>query len=193
MAFLLNKQKAHKNMDIDIYRYIQQISADKYDVIRKNLQLDLETFETLLPEFFKGMYIMSVHGRSFCPYLEQLDKVWHEFIIQTEVYFHLCHDILPSKTYIHHESLTLSDWQERNKFSYADNMSTHFIQLGFYYHYFGKLTEVQIEHWLAPHFLSKKLGKNLLELNEIAKAFAAELCFESSTFDNVKKMRRVTN
>ena len=70
--------------------------------------------EINLIEVIKYLYIISFYNNNFnlkkmnfitpVPFGEEIDIIWHNLIIQTQLYNKICYNFLPNKVFIHHKS-----------------------------------------------------------------------------------------
>ena len=110
------------------------------------------------------------HCDSDIPISNELDHIWHLWIVQTKQYQELCLK-LPSKKFIHHCS---NDYPSNdNNVSPEEQSDKTISYLTSYVHNFNYFTEESIEHWptakkLYQHFENdiQKLNNYLVSLNK---------------------------
>jgi len=107
---------------------------------------------------------------------QDIDDVWHYWILQTQQYAELC-EKLPGKTFRHHSS---RDYQETAETAETVNIAdalqrilSFFIS---YYRNFGPITEDRFDCWPALQRVVEEAEWDLDELNE----FLSERAFETS-------------
>ncbi len=118
-------------------------------------------------EFLKFIYIQSMNDGGFIPVSDEIDQIWHEYILQTREYQILCMD-LPGKAFIHHQTTTLAEYV--NKYDRKDVIKKMLDWIPDYFRYFGEFTEKTAPYWTMVTFLSKELHLSLQQINEIGKS-----------------------
>lgn len=104
-------------------------------------------------------------GASFIPVNQQIDDIWHEFILQTKEYKKLC-ETLPGKFFIHHESGSFDEYSEAR----GGTQQTIENMLKFlpgYYLYFGTFNKERVNYWVVPNYLVSSGTMSLEELNNL--------------------------
>ena len=116
-------------------------------------ECDLQILECL-----KFLYLMSSDTsliQGFLPVSQEVDDVWHYFIIQTREYESFCKR-LPGSFFIHHKSIHFSIYaQTRDRSSIIRD----FIKwIRPYSRLFGGFNEKTANYWIAPKFVCKALN-----------------------------------
>ena len=121
-------------------------------------------------EFLKFIYIQSTKEGGFIPVTDEIDHVWHEYILQTREYQSLCMD-LPGGKFVHHQTITLADYSKNH--NRIDLIKSMLNWIPDYYSCFGEFTEKTAQYWIVVDFLSKELHLTLPQINQIGKDKAA--------------------
>ncbi len=128
---------------------------------------DLSSHELTLriQEFLKFICLQSLKDSGFIPVSEEIDLIWHEYILQTRAYETLCQD-LPGKKFVHHQTISLIEYtqQKNNRYEIAKAMLDWIPK---YRKYFGNFTEETAHYWLIVDFLIKNHGFTLEKINKI--------------------------
>ena len=131
--------------------------------------LSQDDFEIRIQEFLKFIYVQSTQSGGFIPVAEPIDKIWHEYLLQTREYMALCQS-LPGKKFIHHQTITLSEYAHTH--DRTDIVKGMLDWLPNYYKHFGEFTERTSPYWVMVNFLSKELHLPLKEINLLASTRA---------------------
>lgn len=117
-------------------------------------------------ELMKFLVIRSEGKSSFIPLSQDVDDVWHEFILQTKSYRSLC-DSLPGKVFIDHESLGMEEYVKRHgQEALVEEMLSWLPE---YVQRFGDFDEDIAGYWTACRFLQTEMGMSLDEINALAR------------------------
>jgi len=118
-------------------------------------------------EVLKYLTILS-EGSSgrFIPLTREADEVWHEMIVQTQLYFDLCAS-LPGGRYIHHESIGMDGFAER--IGRREAVEQFVAWVPDYTSRFGPFTEDTASHWAVVQFLREEVGLSLDEVNALGR------------------------
>lgn len=123
-------------------------------------------FNTRLEEFLKFMYLSSKYNESFFPLTDEIDELWHEYIVQTLEYAQLC-QALPSKRFLHHQSGSL---EEYTQIIDPKALVRRYLEwLPTYYLHFGAFTVETSKYWYIIDFLKTELHLDLDYINKIAE------------------------
>ena len=139
---------------------------------RKFGHLEETVLEERVEEFFKFIYIISLHPGSFIPVNYDIDEIWHEYILQTEEYQGLC-EALPGKRFIHHRSNTLEEYSEKK----GDKQVIHkmLMWLPLHYKYFGPFSEKSAKYWSIVTALIEEKKLSLEQINMLAERESGKL------------------
>lgn len=163
-------------MSISNENIIKKIPRQYVETVRQRVTLESnEDFDFLLKEFLKFISIQSVTDPKFIPVNGDVDEIWHEFILQTRDYEEFCSEILPGKRFIHHGSIGLGDYSDRENLDLDDLYVHCFEWLGLYAKNFGEFTSRQLRVWTALHFLTDEVKLSLEDINHHALEIANEL------------------
>jgi hypothetical protein len=124
---------------------------------------------THLEECLKFLIIASESKGCFIPLTKELDETWHALMVQTRLYAQLCAN-LPGGTFVHHESLDLSEYVERFGQARAIREFVNWIPL--YVSHFGEFTEKQAACWRVCGFLRDEVGMTLDQINDLGRIAA---------------------
>lgn len=109
---------------------------------------------------------------------EELDEIWHLWILQTEQYYALMNE-LPEKKFIHHSSKEYITGLEID-LDEDDKIKRQLLFLINYNLNFGGFTEITIKFWPAAVALSEALSLNINELNEYLKECSYSECLHDT-------------
>ena len=124
-----------------------------------------------MTEFLKFIYIQSIKEGGFIPVTDEIDQIWHEYILQTREYQSLCMD-LPRGKFVHHQTITLADYSKSH--NRIDLIKSMLNWIPDYYSCFGEYTEQTAKYWIVVDFLSKELNLTLPQINQIGQDKATE-------------------
>jgi hypothetical protein len=133
---------------------------------------DRDTVEQQFVECLKFLAITaSTSGRRIAV-IPEVDRVWHELILQTVAYGRLCASF-PGKRFLHHESITPTGYYER----VGDReFVREFVQwVPDYVQNFGPFTERSAALWTVTGFLESEMGMSLDEINAFGREESAEV------------------
>jgi hypothetical protein len=127
--------------------------------------LDEHELTTRIQEFLRFIYLQSTKQGGFIPVTEEIDLIWHEYILQTREYLALCLS-LPSKSFVHHQTSTLDEYAaSRERHVVVQDMLDWIPR---YYHAFGAFTEKTAPYWTIVQFLQNELSLSLAQINQFA-------------------------
>lgn len=156
VKYITNELIAKKFLDQSIIEYFQKKIPNSLneDIVIRAVEL-IKFF--LLSEYFKGDV----------PFSEELDEMWHLWILQTKEYANLM-KALPHKKFIHHSS---HEYIEKNKenLSSKDKINTQFSYLVSYVLNFGPFKQEEILFYPYAMALLKERNMNLEEFNSYLK------------------------
>jgi hypothetical protein len=143
------------------------ISPEYIDIVFNFLTDYTETVrDELIDECLKFLWICSsINKKAFVPVSQDVDNVWHAFILQTRLYPGLC-SILPGKDFIHHQSGSFYDYMSATS---GQLMAEELVLwLTEYHRMFGDFTAESAQHWVIVNFLMQGEGLSLAEVNTLA-------------------------
>jgi hypothetical protein len=136
--------------------------------------LDHTTLETRICELLKFLILMKFSpGRIL--FRQEIDDVWHYWILQTREYRRLC-ETLPGNLFRDHSSMdypeTAAAAEAISRTDGAQRILSFFIS---YYRNFGPITRKRLECWPPLQRFKRRSGWNLNELNNFLRhqAFGA--------------------
>jgi len=137
--------------------------------IRKKFShYEANDLDACLAELLKFLYLSSKYPElkgNFIPVTQEVDDLWHEFILQTKYYQKLC-SRLPGGEFIHHESMGFDDYRaERPR---AEVVHEILRWISFYVHNFGEIREERLKHWFFVRMVLRALNLSLADLNRMA-------------------------
>lgn len=139
-----------------MYKHLCKIFSD----------FDQDEINIRIQEFLKFIYIQSMQDGGFIPVSDDVDQIWHEYILQTREYQALCTD-LPGGKFVHHQTITLAEYSSH--YNRVDVVKSMLNWIPNYYLYFGEFTEKTAHYWMIVDFLSKELNLTLQQINQIGK------------------------
>jgi len=148
----LIKKHPTSGMKQQLYKVFENINQDEINI--------------RIAEFLKFIYIQSMHDSGFIPVTDEVDQIWHEYILQTREYQALCMD-LPGEKFVHHQTITLADYSKRH--NRVDLIQGMLNWIPDYYTHFGEFTEQSAQYWMIVDFLSKELNLTLPQINNMGK------------------------
>lgn len=126
--------------------------------------LDEDTRSVRIQEFLRFIYLQSLKDGGFIPVTDEIDQIWHEYILQTREYLALCND-LPHAKFVHHQTGTLETYtQARDRKQVIQDM---LVWIPTYVETFGVFTETTAPYWTVVQFLLKNTSLTLSQLNSI--------------------------
>ncbi|MBP2200158.1 hypothetical protein [Pantoea cypripedii] len=143
------------------------ISPEYVDIVFNFLTDYTETVRhELMDECLKFLWICSsINKKAFVPVSQDVDNVWHAFILQTRLYPGLC-SILPGKDFIHHQSGSFHDYMSATS---GQLMAEELVfWLTEYHRLFGDFTAESAKHWVIVNFLMQGEGLSLADVNTLA-------------------------
>ena len=126
--------------------------------------LDDSSFALRLGECLKFLYLRSVSGRGFIPLSGEIDDFWHELILQTNEYQLFC-SALPSKAFIHHNSITIEDYTD--EVTRETSVARLLEWIPSYVEHFGYFTKDTASYWMVVQLLINEFNYSLAEINEL--------------------------
>ena len=149
------------------------ITKDYYEIVLSRVpERDKEKFNKDLIECIKYLSILSLTSGRRIVATPEVDDVWHELIVQTKNYQKLC-NWLPGKRFIHHTSITPSEYEE--KVGSKEFVEEFLKWIPDYVNNFGDFTEESADRWTVIQFLMQNLGMSIDDINKIARKSKAEV------------------
>ena len=129
-----------------------------------------QTFEQKFYECLRYLYLLSKYHKKlkqkFMPLKQEVDDMWHFFIIQTREYERLCSS-LPGKVFLHHKSLLYEKYQE--KFTQREQSITEMLMwIPLYVKNFGCYNENTGKYWKIVAYLHEKKGMAYEEISRLS-------------------------
>lgn len=137
-----------------------------------------ETTEEQFVECLKFLAISSATSGRRIAVNPEVDRVWHELILQTFSYARLCQSF-PGRKFINHESVSPT--------GYLGRVGDHeFVRelvqwIPDYVQNFGPFTARTASYWTVTDFLENEMGMSLEEINEFGATESAEVILESDS------------
>lgn len=129
--------------------------------LKKCPEFSIEELRLQLGELLKFLNL-SHHAVVDIPVSEEIDNLWHLWILETKQYHALC-EKLPSGKYLHHLSIDYPhEGQE------IDELKRSNLQLSFlvsYVHNFGPFTSETLPFWPIAYNMFRCMDQNLEALN----------------------------
>ena len=101
----------------------------------------------------------------FIPVSDEIDDIWHEYIVQTREYEQLCKD-LPGQKFVHHQTISFDAYaKNKDRTAILKEMLDWVPE---YYANFGEFTERTAPYWRVISFLSNELHLTLQKINNVA-------------------------
>ena len=131
-----------------------------------------DTVEQQFVECLKFLALTSATSGRRIAVIPEVDRVWHELILQTMSYGRLC-SALPGKRFLHHESISPSGYYDRVG---EREFVREFVQwVPDYVQNFGPFTERSAALWTVTGFLEHEMTMSLAEINRFGHEEAAEV------------------
>jgi hypothetical protein len=112
------------------------------------------------------------------PVSQDIDEIWHYWILQTQEYEALCLS-LQGRKFIHHTSNDYVQYFDPN-IGEHDNLSLDIKMLATYVANYGPFEEGRVKYWLLASHLIEKCGWKIQQLNEwLAPSATMNLTAES--------------
>jgi len=114
--------------------------------------------------------LLSQHYFGNIPFNNEIDEIWHLWILQTIQYQELMYK-LPTKQFVHHSSNDYQDSAKQNESCYFREMELHnqFSFLVSYVENFGNFTNVNVKFWPLVSKLMDVMKIDLAALNTFIK------------------------
>ena len=148
----------------------------------KKMEMPGDKVEVIVDEFLKYMLLADAKGEGSVPISQEVDDIWHFWILETSRYFQLC-SVLPDGSYVHHtsedyQSLT-PDAEPLPAPTLVEDVDEGFVEepgemleeepmlwLASYVANFGGFSKMALEFWPYAASLFKQSGHSLEEFNE---------------------------
>lgn len=148
-----------KSHEID--KFVESKIAQK--IRTKFSKIAEESFKIHLRELLRFFVISADFEEGiFFPGDELMDQMWHELIVETNLYFHICSNIGRGE-YIHHNSIELSEYVELKGKDYVIKEQLRWLVS--YNKKFGPLTVESSEILPISQMILERLNLTLVELN----------------------------
>lgn len=108
---------------------------------------------------------MSHHSIGDIPFSDEIDEVWHLWILQT-VQYHELMEKLPAKKYINHSSNDYVYGDDKTSPSIEDDLNRQISYLVSYVTNFGNFTNDTVIFWPMTRILMDSMEFGIEELNE---------------------------
>jgi hypothetical protein len=128
--------------------------------VKKLPDLDRDELRVRIAECIKGLILMS---RGNILFSDEIDSIWHYWILQTEQYDELCAN-LPEGHFRHHSSNDYPDAEQKA----ADTVGENDRVIGFFVSYvrnFGPIEPSRVRYWPPLAALMRALGWGLPQMN----------------------------
>ncbi|WP_228059228.1 hypothetical protein [Nostoc sp. LEGE 06077] len=135
---------------------------------RKILGVEQEALKIRIEEFLKFIILSTEIKGCPIPVSQEIDEVWHQWILETQEYHTLCQQ-LPSQRYIHHSSLPNNTTFPASHEEMENQIILDFSWIASYVANFGKFTEEAVVYWTTAFSLMQKMGWSLEYLNSFAQ------------------------
>ncbi|MCS3781711.1 hypothetical protein [Tsukamurella ocularis] len=120
-------------------------------------------------EAFRYLYLVSMFREElaglFLPVIQDVDEVWHYWILQTREYTEFC-ERLPGSFFIHHRSIGYSEFGAEPSREELAEQALRWVPL--YVRCFGEIDETTAECW--------KIVKFLIDITGLTPSHIADLC-----------------
>lgn len=107
---------------------------------------------------------MAAHCRGSIPVNQEIDDVWHLWILETKQYQALC-SALTGRTFLHHSSHVYADCADEPPASHDNDLSEDVAMLATYVRNYGPFAPDRVRYWLLAAHLVERCGWPLDELN----------------------------
>ena len=149
--------------------------AMKYYFDRKLAPLPSEQVDARIEELLKYLN-MAAHSHGGIPFSDEIDDVWHLWIMQTKEYMQLCGKLQGGK-FIHHSSNDYEEFTDKRIKKRPVDLPRAVAILRAYYINYGPLAADRIQYWPVAAQLTKRLGWTADRLNEwLGAAIATKAC-----------------
>ncbi len=128
-------------------------------------ELSQEEREIRTQEFLKFICLQSMKDSGFIPVTQEIDLIWHEYILQTRAYEKLCHD-LPGKKFVHHQTISFSEYASTQNRKQILRAVLDWLPM--YRAHFGEFTEKTAHYWWIVTFLLQELKLTIHQVNQLS-------------------------
>ena len=135
----------------------------EYYFHRKLAPLPPAEINPRIEEALKFLYL-AVHSPGPIPISQEIDDVWHYWILETAEYEALCRK-LPGGCYLHHSSDEYAEFADRDAKGQPIDTTIQMSYLGAYVKNYGPFCQDRVHYWPFAKRLMDLLGWSLDELN----------------------------
>ncbi|MBW8830237.1 MAG: hypothetical protein JF606_12520 [Burkholderiales bacterium] len=137
--------------------------AMKYYFDRKLAPLPSAEVDARIEELLKYLN-MAAHSHGGIPFSDEIDDLWHLWIMQTKEYMRLCQKLQGSK-FIHHSSNDYEEFTDKNIKARPVDLHRAVAILRAYFINYGPLEEDRLRYWPVAAQVTHKLGWTAQRLN----------------------------
>jgi len=107
---------------------------------------------------------MSTQISGAIPVTEEIDEIWHLWILETRQYARLC-DAIPPGTFIDHCSDAYAECSGASSSDLMNDLDEDVAALAAYVINYGPLTSDRIKYWRLPAYLTSQCGMTVQDIN----------------------------
>ena len=138
--------------------------AMKYYFDRKLAPLPSAQVDARIEELLKYLN-MAAHSHGGIPFSDEIDDVWHLWIMQTKEYMQLCGKLQGGK-FIHHSSNDYEEFNDKHIKERPVDLPRAVAILRAYYINYGPLEADRVQYWPVAAQVTQRLGWTADRLNE---------------------------
>jgi hypothetical protein len=130
---------------------------------RKLAPLPLADVEARIEELLKYLNI-ATHSHGGIPFTEEIDDVWHLWIMQTKQYLQLCRKLQGGK-FIHHSSNDYEEYADKDLRQRPVDLQRAVAMLRAYVVNYGPFEADRVKYWTVAAEVTRSLGWTVDRLN----------------------------
>lgn len=128
-----------------------------------------QDLERQIEEFLKFALLLSYAPPDqpwFVPISEEIDEIWHAYILQTREYERFCRALPGQRGFLHHHSIPYATYRASR--TEADLQAEHAWWLAAYVSTFGPFTAPVVLYWMVVDYLIASHGWTVDDVNRFA-------------------------
>ena len=108
---------------------------------------------------------MATYCHGSIPVSQEIDEVWHYWILETQEYRKLCRSLQGGK-FLHHRSNAYTEYFDKEITSCGRDLSNDVAMLSSYVFNYGRFRKDRVRYWVLASYLVEKCGWSVRQLND---------------------------